>query len=98
MFGAHGHYRFAGRVLLATACIVLVAHSAQGQPRPKAASLAAPPPEVLARLRASPFTYFRFINRAWIARVCEKFADASDVPIVRLHGDAHVEQFALPKD
>src|SRR5262249_36410810 len=32
------------------------------------------------------------------ARVCEAFADVTDVPVVRLHGDAHVEQFALSKD
>ena len=47
------------------------------------------------RLRADPFTYFRFINRAWTTRVCEVFADVTNPPIVRLHGDAHIEQFAL---
>jgi Uncharacterized protein conserved in bacteria (DUF2252) len=98
VFRAPWHYRFACRVLLAAACAVLIAPSARGQLRPNAAALAAAPPEVLDRLRANPFTYFRFINRAWIARVCEKFADVPDMPIVRLHGDAHVEQFALTKD
>jgi uncharacterized protein (DUF2252 family) len=50
------------------------------------------------RLRADPFTYFRFINRAWTARVCEVFADVTDPSLVRLHGDAHVEQFAFTND
>jgi hypothetical protein len=54
--------------------------------------------ELIDRLRADPYTYFRFINRAWTTRVCEAFADTPDMPIVRLHGDAHVEQFALTKD
>jgi Ser/Thr protein kinase RdoA (MazF antagonist) len=61
-------------------------------------ALAAAPPEVVDRLRADAFTYFRFINRAWTARVCEAFADIPDPTIVRLHGDAHVEQFALTKN
>ena len=30
--------------------------------------------------------------------MCEVFADVPDAPIVRLHGDAHVEQFAFTKD
>ena len=55
-------------------------------------------PEFIDRLRADPFTYFRFINRAWTARVCEAFADIRDPTIVHLHGDAHVEQFAYTKD
>jgi uncharacterized protein (DUF2252 family) len=60
--------------------------------------LSAAPPELVERLRADAFTYFRFINRAWTARVCEAFSDVTDPPIVRLHGDAHVEQFAVTKD
>ncbi|WP_157899031.1 DUF2252 family protein [Luteitalea pratensis] len=49
-------------------------------------------------LRADPFTYFRFINRAWTERVCDAFAGVTSPTIVHLHGDAHVEQFALTKD
>jgi hypothetical protein len=82
-------------------CVVFVAlppAGARGQLRPHPAALAGAPPELVDRLRADPFTYFRFINRAWTTRVCDVFADAYDVPIVRLHGDAHVEQFALTKD
>ena len=52
----------------------------------------------LDRLRADPFAYSRFVNRPRTARVCEVFADVADAPIVRLHGDAHVEQFAFTRD
>jgi Uncharacterized protein conserved in bacteria (DUF2252) len=91
--------RFARRLVLATVCIVLLAApSAPGQIRPDPAALASASPELVDRLRADPFTYFRFINRAWTARVCETFADVTDTPIVRLHGDAHVEQFAFTEN
>ena len=89
---------FARPLLLATACIGLVAPSAQGQLRPNPAALARAPAELVDELRADPFTYFRFINRAWIARVCGAFSDVSGVPMVRLHGDAHVEQFTVTRD
>jgi Uncharacterized protein conserved in bacteria (DUF2252) len=57
------------------------------------------PPELIERLRADPYNYFRFINRSWIARVCDAFGkDLEELPIVRLHGDAHVGQFALTQD
>jgi hypothetical protein len=86
-------------ISLATVCIALVVPaSARGQLLPPPAALADAPAELIQRLRADPFTYFRFINRVWTARVCEAFADLSDVPTVRLHGDAHVEQFALTSD
>ncbi len=56
-------------------------------------------PELIARLKADPYNYFRFVNRPWIARVCEVFGrDLEELPIVRLHGDAHVEQFAMTRD
>jgi hypothetical protein len=84
--------------VLATVCIVFVTPTARGQLRPDPTAMSSASPELIDRLRADPFTYFRFINRAWTARVCEVFADVTDAPIVRLHGDAHVEQFALTKD
>jgi len=86
--------------VVATACVLvaLVAPAARGQLRPSPAALANASAELLDGLRADPFTYFRFINRAWSAHVCEAFADVRDVPIVRLHGDAHVEQFAVTED
>jgi hypothetical protein len=72
--------------------------SAQRPLRPLPGALSAAPAELVARLRADAFTYFRFINRAWTARVCEAFSDVPDPAIVHLHGDAHVEQFAVTKD
>jgi hypothetical protein len=91
--------RFDARLVLAILCITFAAPlSAQRALRPLPEALAAAPAELVDRLRADPFTYFRFINRAWTARVCEAFADVTDPTIVRLHGDAHVEQFAVTKD
>ncbi|HEX6436141.1 MAG TPA: DUF2252 family protein [Candidatus Binatia bacterium] len=56
-------------------------------------------PELIKRLRADSYNYFRFVNRSWIARVCDDFAgDLEGLPVIRLHGDAHVEQFALTQD
>ena len=56
-------------------------------------------PELIERLRADPYDYFRFVNRSWIVRVCDDFSsDLEGLPVVRLHGDAHVEQFALTQD
>jgi uncharacterized protein DUF2252 len=93
------HSWFGRRFGLALVCIVLVGPpSAEGQLRLDPSSLDGAPPELMDRLRADSFTYFRFINRAWTARVCEALADVKDQPIVRLHGDAHIEQFALTKD
>ena len=87
------------RLILATVCVALMAApSVRGQLRPDPAALASVSPELIDRLRADSFTYFRFVNRAWTARVCEAFADVEQQPVVRLHGDAHVEQYALTKD
>jgi hypothetical protein len=56
-------------------------------------------PELIERLRTDRYDYFRFVNRSWIARVCDDFGrDLEGLPVVRLHGDAHVEQFALAHD
>jgi len=91
--------RFTYRLVLAIACIVVIVQpSARGQLRPSPTALAGASAELIDRLRADPFTYFRFINRAWTERVCQAFADVTDPPIVRLHGDAHIEQYALTKD
>jgi hypothetical protein len=91
--------RSVGQILIAMLCIAPTAlPSAQRPLRPLPEALASAPPELIDRLRVDPFTYFRFINRAWTTRVCEVFADVADAPIVRLHGDAHLEQFAVTKD
>ena len=67
------------------------------QPEPK--SLERVAPALIERLRANPYDYFRFVNRPWIARVCDVFAkDLEELPVVRLHGDAHVEQYAATRD
>jgi hypothetical protein len=56
-------------------------------------------PELIQRLRADPYVYFRFVNRSWISRVCDDFgSDLRNLPVVRLHGDPHVEQFAYTND
>jgi hypothetical protein len=54
------------------------------------------PTELLRALRASPHAFFRMVNRAWASRVCEAFAnDLDSLGQVQLHGDAHVEQYAV---
>ncbi len=76
--------------------VVLIAASASAQVRPEPDAVALAPREVIDRVRADPVAYFRFVNRPWIARVCDLFADdIRELPIVRLHGDAHVEQFTV---
>jgi Uncharacterized protein conserved in bacteria (DUF2252) len=91
---------FATRQLFAAICVVLIGASpalAQLRPEPEALDLA--PPELVERLRTDPYVYFRFVNRPWISRVCDVFAeDMRGLPTVRLHGDAHVEQYAMTKD
>jgi hypothetical protein len=64
--------------------------------RPEPASLERASPELLERLHSDELIYFRFVNRAWTSRVCELLAPVlPDAPIVQLHGDAHVEQYAV---
>jgi hypothetical protein len=53
-------------------------------------------PDLVARLAATPHGYFRFVNAAFAAETCRLFADvATSLPEVSLHGDAHVEQYAV---
>jgi hypothetical protein len=67
------------------------------RPDPESLGLAAP--ALIERLRTNPYDYFRFVNRSWIARVCDDFSrDLEGLPVIRLHGDAHVEQFAFTQD
>jgi hypothetical protein len=92
---------FASAAALGLAVAALSAATPADAPRrlrPSDEALGAAPADLIDKLRADPFVYFRFVNRAWTARVCEVFADMPDVPVVRLHGDAHVEQFAFTKD
>jgi Uncharacterized protein conserved in bacteria (DUF2252) len=78
---------------------VMGAARSPGPLRAEPKSLERATPELIERLRADPYDYFRFVNRSWIARVCDVFGrDLEELPIVRLHGDAHIEQFALQQD
>lgn len=89
------------RFVCAVAVIVFgTAGAAAAAPiRPDPGSLGLAAPKLIERLRGDPYDYFRFVNRSWIARVCRDFArDLEGLPIVRLHGDAHVEQFAVAQD
>jgi hypothetical protein len=53
-------------------------------------------PLLLDRIVASPHGYFRFINVLFSEAVCRRFAeDIRGMPAVNLHGDAHVEQYAV---
>ncbi len=84
-----------GQVALFAVTLAGVA-PAQAQLRPEADALKLAPQDLVDRIEKDPIAYFRFVNRPWIGRVCELFAgDLRDLPVVRLHGDAHVEQFAV---
>lgn len=53
-------------------------------------------PELLQRLRESAYSYFRFTNLRFANTVCQQFNDAKALmPLVNLHGDAHLEQYAV---
>ncbi len=90
--------RFACVLAVISIALMGAAH-APGPIRAEPRSLERAAPELIERLRADPYDYFRFVNRTWIARVCDDLgSDLRDLPVVRLHGDAHVEQFALTQD
>jgi uncharacterized protein (DUF2252 family) len=66
---------------------------------PEARSLERAWPELLAKLRNDTFAYFRFVNKPWAVRVCDEFKTLLPAfPTVRLHGDAHLEQYALTNE
>jgi len=53
-------------------------------------------PALVGRLRDTPHDYFRFVNRPFTQAVCGQFHDArGGFPDVNLHGDAHLEQYAV---
>ena len=53
-------------------------------------------PALAGRLRETPSAYFRFIARPFTQAVCTQFHDArGGFPDVNLHGDAHLEQYAV---
>jgi hypothetical protein len=52
--------------------------------------------DLLDRILENPFQYFRFTSRGFAARICELFSNVlPSLPTVNLHGDAHLEQFAV---
>lgn len=53
-------------------------------------------PALLKRIEAGPHGYFRFINIPFSQAVCRRFEDMiSGSPSLNLHGDAHLEQYAV---
>jgi hypothetical protein len=53
-------------------------------------------PALLARILASPHGYFRFINIPFSREVCRRFGGSVEgTPPFNLHGDAHLEQYAV---
>ncbi len=53
-------------------------------------------PDLVATLTATAHGYFRFVNAGFAAETCRLFAEvAASLPEVNLHGDAHVEQYAV---
>jgi len=53
-------------------------------------------PELLDRILATPHGYLRFINILFSNEVCRRFSGAlANSPSLNLHGDAHLEQYAI---
>jgi hypothetical protein len=53
-------------------------------------------PDLVATLSATAHGYFRFVSAGFAAETCRLFTDvAGKLPEVNLHGDAHVEQYAV---
>jgi hypothetical protein len=53
-------------------------------------------PALVDRLRETPRGYFRFVSRRFTQAVCAQFRDGrGGFPDVNLHGDAHIEQYAV---
>lgn len=53
-------------------------------------------PDLLERILATPHGYFRFINIPFSSEVCQRFKNLlATAPLLNLHSDAHVEQYAI---
>jgi hypothetical protein len=53
-------------------------------------------PKLLQRILRGPHGYFRFINEMFAEEVCARFRDDLGwIPNVSLHGDAHLENYAI---
>jgi hypothetical protein len=56
-------------------------------------------PKLLAKLDASAFRYFRAINPESASKTCFAFKNQRwNLPVVAIHGDAHLEQFVVTRD
>jgi hypothetical protein len=89
--------------LLACASIVRAVPAGAGPPvDAQALVIPADAPELAAnpalrsRLGANPHGFFRGIGPRFMALLCERFApETAALPVVTLHGDAHLEQYAV---
>lgn len=53
-------------------------------------------PALLERIQSGPHGYFRFINIEFSDEVCRRFSESlAGTPSFNLHGDAHIEQYAI---
>ncbi len=53
-------------------------------------------PDLLKRIFSGPHGYFRFINIPFSEEVCRRFSEIiTTAPTLNLHGDAHIEQYAV---
>lgn len=53
-------------------------------------------PALLERILGSPHGYFRFVNIPFSSEVCRRFGGSVEgTPLFNLHGDAHMEQYAV---
>lgn len=56
-------------------------------------------PVLAEMVRTNPFAYFRFVSEPFTRQVCERFRSRlASMPEVNLHGDAHIEQYAVTSD
>lgn len=85
--------------LTALACAALATTSSCGTPAPRGNPLLLSQPaqpDLRRRLASSPHAFFRAINTEFSLEVCRQLdAGGLRFPIVPLHGDAHIEQFAV---
>lgn len=56
-------------------------------------------PNLLNRVAGSAFGYFRYTNEPFVRVVCQHYAKHIEgMPTVNVHGDAHIEQYAVAAD
>ena len=56
-------------------------------------------PKIATRLRENPFAFFRYVAGPFSTAVCDHYGQATvTMPSVSLHGDVHLEQYAVADD